>query len=177
MQACLQINHSSCDLLTALHTITCRQRRYDRSKSAPMTLQRSKLLGAGSSSRCVVLPASASILVTSSKPTYHSSSQPASILIKLCLSVQIAFTAIFALIAASVYASDRMTGTYDELYHIPVVCWALLLAAIFPVARLSGRLVDLCVCLVEICFQDFDNVHYLLMGVSAALRCDTAFDC
>jgi hypothetical protein len=96
-------------------------------------------------------------------------------LFKLCLSVQIAFTAIFALIAASVYASDRMTGTYDELYHIPVVCWALLLAAIFPVARLSGRLVDLCVCLVEICFQDFDNVHYLLMGVSAALRCDTAF--
>jgi hypothetical protein len=85
--------------------------------------------------------------------------------------MQVIFTLAFLIIAAAVFASDKLSRTYDEIYHIPVVCWALLLAAIFPVKRISARVVDSVVWLAEICFQDYDNVHYVLMGMSAALRC------
>jgi hypothetical protein len=89
--------------------------------------------------------------------------------------VQISFTVLSLLAAAIVAYEDSRTA--DSIFYkvlgVPLSSWLLLAGLAFPVIRLGNWLVDFTVRVVEVVatVAQLDNVHYILMGMSHALKC------
>jgi hypothetical protein len=60
------------------------------------------------------------------------------------------------------------------LWSVPLFSWLLVATAIWPALILSSLAVNLFVLLIETSLIMFENIHYMLMGLSRALRCASA---
>jgi heme/copper-type cytochrome/quinol oxidase subunit 1 len=75
--------------------------------------------------------------------------------------------------AVIVWKLDSRDRKLIYFEHVPLFSWLLVAAVIFPLLALSTLAVDIFVLLLELSLSMFDNVHYVLMGLSKALRCAT----
>ena len=90
--------------------------------------------------------------------------------------MQIVFTAVVVLAAIAVsYLDDkRGPGKHAMFLGVPLLSWLILAALLCPAIRLGEWLVDALVKMLEwiATAAKLENVHYTLIGLSDALKCD-----
>lgn len=93
--------------------------------------------------------------------------------------LQIVFTVACALAALVVWWLDeevreaRPEHDAIRIFRAPLATWLVIAACIFPTVRVCGYLVDFIVRGLELVFYRMENIHWVLIGTSRALRCAT----
>lgn len=86
--------------------------------------------------------------------------------------VQVIFTLVCSAAALVVWKVDGRDGRFSLKFHVPLFSWLLVAAVICPLLALCKFAVDLFMMLLEMASLTlFENVHYVLMGLSRSLRC------
>ena len=84
--------------------------------------------------------------------------------------LQVVFTAACAVAAAVVLKLDSKDGELISVKGVPLYLWFTVAAIIFPLLAFSRLIVNVFVLVLELSLAMFENVHYVLMGLSRSLR-------
>ena len=85
--------------------------------------------------------------------------------------IQITFTSSCAMAACIIGYLDSFDHKTTTVYKVPLFSWLLVLTAIWPALALAAVAVNVSVLLIEAALSFLENVSYVLMGLSRALKC------
>ena len=85
--------------------------------------------------------------------------------------MQITFTSSCAMAACIIGYLDSFDHKTTTVYKVPLFSWLLVLTAIWPALALAAVAVNVTVLLIEAALSFLENVSYVLMGLSRALKC------
>lgn len=86
--------------------------------------------------------------------------------------MQMYFVFVVVAIAATLHFFETRGGHRWRLLWLPVADWILMLAAVIPVYHLACLVSDTLVSILEAiaACMELDNVHYVIYGITPALR-------
>lgn len=89
------------------------------------------------------------------------------------VAVQIYFVLVVAAIAAALRFVEVRGDHHWHLLWLPAVDWVVMLAAVIPVYRAACVIAETVVWVFEgiATCMELDNFHYVLFGITPALRC------
>lgn len=85
--------------------------------------------------------------------------------------MQLAFTATTAVAAIVIAYIDTHRSKHTMVKSVPLLTWLLVATAVWPALVAAGAAVDVSVRVVERLLCTLENIHYMLMGLSRALKC------
>jgi hypothetical protein len=68
------------------------------------------------------------------------------------------------------YLDSLTSHTIIPIFGVPLFSWLLVATAVWPALGIASLAVNVFVVVIESSLKSFENIHYMLMGLSRALR-------